>query len=477
MRDYSLYDVVVVGAGLSGSEAALQCAASGLSVALFEMRPSMSSPAHHGDGAAELVCSNSFKSDDPTTAAGLLKRELALMGSRLLEVAYRFRVPAGSALAIDRERFSEEITELLNREDRIDFIREEFTDLQKAAEQTPVIVAAGPLVSEALAKSLGSYTGASLFFYDAAAPIVSAESLDGSRVFAASRYGKGAGDDYLNIALDRDEYDVFYHELISARRVHDKVFEQSDFFNACQPVEEIARKGYDALRYGALKPVGIDDPRTGRWPFALVQLRCETVAKQAYNLVGFQTNLTWPEQKRVFSLLPGMGDARFERYGVMHRNTFVDAPRVQNIDLSLKAEKNIFLAGQIAGTEGYTEAIASGQLCALNVIRRIQGKKSVVLPSVTVLGSLMEYAHSSDTIDYQPMHVNFGIMQPLVEKEKGKRARYKKYALRSMEELYKYLSTLGETFDFASLTSRYNALKEEIESVPDEIRKRKDRVQ
>ena len=477
MRDYSNYDVVVVGAGLSGSEAALQCAAAGLSVALFEMRPGMPSPAHHGDGAAELVCSNSLKSDDPTSAAGLLKRELFLMDSRLLEVAYRFRVPAGGALAVDRERFSAEITDMLEQEARIDFIREEFTDLGEVAKRVPVIVAAGPLASAGLAESLGSYTGADLFFYDAAAPIVSADSLDTSRVFAASRYGKGAGDDYLNIALDRDEYDRFYNELVSARRVHDKAFEQSDFFNACQPVEEIARKGYDALRYGALKPVGIDDPRTGRWPFALVQLRCETVAKQAYNLVGFQTNLTWPEQKRVFSLLPGMQDAHFERYGVMHRNTFVDAPRVQDMDLSLKAEKNIFLAGQIAGTEGYTEAIASGCLCALNVIRRIQGKGSVVLPSVTALGSLMEYAHSSDTVDYQPMHVNFGIMQPLAEKEKGKRARYKKYALRSLEELYGYLGTLGGTFDVGSLASRYNAIKEEIESVPDEIRKRKDRVQ
>lgn len=444
MIDISNYDCCVIGAGLAGSQAALTCAKHNLRVALFEMRPQKTSPAHHSDKAAELVCSNSLKSDVCINASGLLKRELALLGSELLECAYKVSVPAGGALAVDRDLFSSCVEELLTSNERIDIIREEVTSLKEFLNKIPVIVAAGPLCSDELAKSLLPYIGESLNFYDAAAPIVETSSLNFDRVFRASRYGKGEGDDYLNIALDETEYQTFYEALISAERVIKKDFEKKDLFNACQPVEEIARKGYDALRYGVMKPVGIDDPRTGRWPFALVQLRAETSAAEAYNLVGFQTNLTWPEQKRVFGLLPGLENAEFERFGVMHRNTFMNAPRIQNINLSLKEIPELFFAGQITGTEGYTEAIASGLVCALNVIAYLKGSEPFIMPSESVFGSLMAYAHDEQTVDYQPMHVNYGIMAPLTMRVRNKRDRYKHYALRSIQSLHDYVKSRND---------------------------------
>lgn len=442
-------DVVIVGAGLAGSQAALTCARHGLHVHLYEMRPEKKSPAHHSDYAAELVCSNSLKSDVCINAAGLLKRELTLLGSEVLAQAYHHRVPAGGALAVDREEFSESVDDLLSENPRITRINEEFDTFDKVPDGIPVIIAAGPLCSDKLSEALAPFVGDSMNFYDAAAPIVQADSLDESRVFSASRYGKGEGDDYLNVALDQKEYDVFYNALVNAERVNKKEFEKNDLFNACQPLEEIARKGYDALRYGVMKPVGIDDPRTGRWPFALVQLRTETRHRHAYNLVGFQTNLTWSEQKRVFRLLPGLQNVEFERYGVMHRNTFINAPEMQRIDLSLKNAPLIYLAGQITGTEGYTEAIASGLLAGLNVVARIKGLTPFVLPEETVLGSLMKYAHDETTVDYQPMHVNFGIMTPLENRVRNKRERYKHYALRSMKALEEYKATYEEKTFFA----------------------------
>lgn len=449
MLDSSRYDVVIVGAGLAGSQAALTCARHGLRVVLYEMRPTQCSPAHHTDNAAELVCSNSLKSDVCINASGLLKRELALMGCELLDSARFSSVPAGGALAVDRAKFSASVEEKLSQCKLIDLVREEVTSIDELGLDVPIIIAAGPLCSEKLSDSLTPFLGTDLHFYDAAAPIVSAESLNRERVFAASRYGKGQGDDYLNIALNEEEYRVFYDALVSAERVIKKDFEKKDLFNACQPVEEIARKGFDALRFGVMKPVGIDDPRTGRWPFALVQLRAETRSCASYNLVGFQTNLTWPDQKRVFSLLPGLEHAEFERLGVMHRNTFMDAPRVQDISLALREQPQLFFAGQITGTEGYTEAIASGLLCALNVVAYLKGEDPLVLPAETAFGSLMNYAHDKATSDYQPMHVNYGIMEPLDIKVRNKRDRYKHYALRSIKALDALLAQREPSLMFA----------------------------
>lgn len=425
--------VRIVGAGLAGTEAALQLARRNVPVELFEMRPQTPSPAHHTNDFAELVCSNSFKSDDPATAAGLLKRELEALGSEVLRVARRHAVPAGAALAVDRAAFSAELTRLVESNPLITVRREEVTELE-VGEIT--IVAAGPLASEPLARALSAHTSQDrLYFFDAAAPIVMAESLNRDRVFAASRYGKGDGDDYLNIALDRDEYELFITELVAADRVHAKDFERKELFAACQPVEEVARTGFDALRYGAMKPVGVDDPRTGRWPHALVQLRAETADREAYNLVGFQTNLTWGEQQRVFRLLPGLEQAEFARFGVMHRNTFVDAPRVQAENFSVHGAPWLFLAGQITGTEGYLEAAASGLVAAINVYAFLSGNEPFVLPHTSALGSLFGYAHNPDTSPYQPMHVNFGIVPPLDHKERNKRERYRKYAERALADI------------------------------------------
>lgn len=434
-------EVVIIGAGLAGSQAALTCAKHGLRVTLYEMRPGVSSPAHHTERPAELVCSNSFKSDVCINAAGLLKRELTILGGELLQFARECSVPAGGALAVDREAFSKRVGRALEAHPQITLIQREITSLEEFGD-TPIIVAAGPLASECLTQALVPYLGEGLHFFDAAAPIVAADSLDYNRVFRASRYDKGQGDDYLNIALNEEEYRVFYEALIDAERVIKKDFDKNDLFNACQPVEEVARRGYDALRYGIMKPVGIDDPRTGRWPYALIQLRAETKDARAYNLVGFQTNLTWPEQRRVFSLIPGLQQATFERLGVMHRNTFFDAPRLQNQDFSLKESPNLFFAGQITGTEGYTEAVASGLLCALNVVARLKGYEPLVLPQVSAFGALCFYAHSEETVDYQPMHVNFGIIPPLENRYKNKRLRYKHYALRSAEALKDWVSNL-----------------------------------
>lgn len=434
-----LRTVHIVGGGLAGSEAAWQLAQRGIDVTLYEMRPAVTTPAHHGKDLAELVCSNSLKSDDPKTASGLLKRELDALGSLLISVARKHRVAAGAALAVDREGFSAEVTRAIEQHPRIQLVREEVRCINP---DVPTIVAAGPLASDCLSQSLTDIVGGSrLHFYDAAAPIVMASSLNPSRVFAASRWGKGSGDDYLNIALDEDEYRRFYDELISARRVIAKDFERSELFAACQPVEEVARTGFDALRYGALKPVGIDDPRTGRWPFALVQLRAETADRQAYNLVGFQTNLTWPEQRRVFALLPGLENAEFARFGVMHRNTFVDAPSVLNPDLSVRGVENLWLSGQITGTEGYLEAVASGLLAGLNVFARITGRAAVTLPRESAFGSLVSYATSPETARYQPMHVNYGIIPALPQRVKSKQDRYAAYSERARAAIHELVAS------------------------------------
>lgn len=424
--------VNIIGGGLAGTEAALQLSARGIPVRLFEMRPAVMTPIHRTGDLAELVCSNSFKSDDPGTAAGLLKRELEMLGCRTLQVARRCAIPAGAALAVDRSEFSMALTRLVEDDPHIELVREEVDHLPSGR----VIIATGPLTSPAFEPVLTDLVGEGrLAFYDAAAPVVDAQTIDRSVVFAASRYGKGGGDDYLNAPFDRDSYDAFIEALVGAGRVMEKSFERKELFTACQPVEEVARTGHDALRYGALKPVGLTDPRDGGRPWAVVQLRAENAEMTAYNLVGFQTNLTFPEQKRVFSMIPGLEEAEFLRFGVMHRNTFVDAPRLLDQTLALKARPSVRLAGQVTGTEGYLEAVASGLLAGLNTWAEIVGHAPLVLPRVSALGALVSYATDPLTEPYQPMHVNFGLVPPLEERVKGKRERYARYSERAAGEM------------------------------------------
>ena len=434
--------VVVIGGGLAGSECALSLAARGIYVRLYEQRPHGNAPAHHTADLAELVCSNSLKSLKPESAAGLLKRELTLMGSRLLRIARQCAVPAGGALAVDRTRFSEAVTNAVLVNPLIELIREEACELPDG----PVVVAAGPLCSPALSEALSNLVGTGrLAFFDAAAPVVHADSIDRSVAFSQSRYeGEGDGD-YLNCPMDKERYEAFWGELVGARRVVAKEFEQKDLFSACQPVEEVARKGMDTLRFGALKPVGIVDPATGRRPWAVVQLRAENRQQSAYNLVGFQTNLTWGEQARVFRMIPGLEEAEFARFGVMHRNTFVDAPRALDATFAIPGTK-VRLAGQITGTEGYVEAIASGVLAAANVAAELRGDEVVRLPKTGAFGSLVAYATDPQTDPYQPMHVNYGIVPPLKGGRRRKAERYRAYADRALADLREYLALRPDLF-------------------------------
>lgn len=432
--------VVVVGGGLAGSECALTLARLGILVTLYEMRPGTSSPAHHTDGFAELVCSNSLKATRVTSAAGMLKAELALMGSSLLPLAQEASIPAGGALAVDRKLFSELVGAAISAQPLIEVVREEVTSLPSG----PCVVAAGPLCSRPLFASLSERVGGSSSFFDAAAPIVDAETIDRSVVFAQSRYSDGAGD-YLNCPFNKDEWEAFWSELVAAQRVVARDFEQADLFCACQPAEEIARKGEGALRFGACKPVGLIDPRTGHRPWAAVQLRSENAHGTAYNLVGFQTNLTWPEQKRVFRMIPGLENAEFFRYGVMHRNSFVDSPHVLDATFAIPGT-SVRLAGQICGTEGYTEAIASGLLAALNTCADLRGLSRVVLPATSAFGALVAYATSPETVNYQPMHVNFGLMPPLGGARLKKQQRYEAYARRGLLDLMAYREARAELF-------------------------------
>ncbi len=440
--------VTVVGAGLAGSEAALQLAARGVPVRLVEMRPGSRTPAHKTDGAAELVCSNSFKSDDADTAAGALKRELSAMGSFLLRAARENSVPAGGALAVDRDLFSRAVTALLERNPLVKVEHREVSALPQA----PAIVATGPLTADALAEAIAAELGAeSLSFYDAAAPIVEAGSIDRSRVFAQSRYDKGDPDDYLNAPFTREAYERFVAELVAAERVIVRDFERRELFAACQPVEEVARTGTDALRFGALKPVGLTDPASGRRPWAAVQLRAENRERSAYNLVGFQTNLRFGEQERVFRMIPGLEHAEFSRFGVMHRNTFVDAPHVLGPTFDIPGRAGVHLAGQLTGTEGYMEAVASGLFAALAVYAELAGLPAPRLPRETLFGALVAYATNPETRGYQPMHVNYGIIGALSEKVRDKRARKAAYAARSREAIAAFVESRGDLFGEARL--------------------------
>lgn len=434
--------VTVVGGGLAGCECALSLAKRGIRVRLYEQRPGGCAPAHRTDGLAELVCSNSLKSTREDSAAGMLKRELDAMGSQLLPIARCCAVPAGGSLAIDRGMFSQMVGDAVQASPLIELVREEVTSIPAG----PSVICAGPLCSPSLSEAISELVGGEyLAFFDAAAPVVDAQSINRSVAFAQSRYDDSGVGDYLNCPMSREEYEAFWHELVGAKRVVARDFEQRDLFSACQPVEEVARKGVDTLRFGALKPVGLVDPRTGRRPWAVVQLRSENAARTAYNLVGFQTNLTWGEQARVFTMIPGLEEADFLRYGVMHRNTFVDAPRVLDKTFAIPGTR-VRLAGQITGTEGYVEAIASGLLAALNTYADLIGAPSMDLPNTSAFGALVSYATNPLTSPYQPMHVNFGLVPPLEGKRLRKRERYRAYSERGNKDLLGYLAQRGDIF-------------------------------
>jgi len=448
--------VSIVGAGLAGSEAALQLAKRGIDVVLYEMRPELPTAVHKTGDCAELVCSNSLKSTKPDSAAGMLKHELEMLSSVVYKTALKHAVPAGGALAVNRVSFAREVTDLIEAEKHIRLVRREIESIDELiAQSSAVILATGPLTSNALASSLASLIGEEyLAFYDAAAPIVMGDSLNMSTIFRQSRYedpdANGAGGDYLNAPMDKEEYERFIDELLEADRVISKDFESKDLFQACQPIEEIARAGRDAPRFGPLKPVGLTDPRTGRRPWAAVQLRAEDASGASYNLVGFQTNLKFPEQKRVFSMIPGLEHAEFARYGVMHRNTFINAPKQLDPNLQLISDQAlalpvpVFVAGQLGGTEGYCEAIRSGLHVAISVATKLRELDFVALPTHTVFGALIAHATSDETENYQPMHVNFGILPPLDVPIRNKRDRYEAYRKRGEDALASYCAELTE---------------------------------
>ena len=402
--------ITVIGAGLAGSEASWQIARRGLPVRLFEMRPGRPTPAHRTDRMAELVCSNSLKSLDPGNAHGLLKEEMDRLGSVVLECAMEHRVPAGAALAVDRDRFAAAVTARLEAEPRITIVREEAREIPGDG---IVILAAGPLVSDDLAASIAGFTGQDhLYFYDAIAPVVEADSIDRSVVFAASRYGKGDGDDYLNCPMTEEEYARFIDELLAGEKAPLHEFDTTPFFEGCLPIEEMARRGRETLRFGPMKPVGLVDPRDGRRPWAVVQLRQDNLAAEHYSMVGFQTQLRWPEQQRVFRLIPGLAGASFVRLGQVHRNCYINAPRVLVPTLQTRKRPELFFAGQISGVEGYSESAATGLLAGINAARLAGGGEPLALPETTMLGALCRYIAGADPDEFQPTNASFGILPP-----------------------------------------------------------------
>lgn len=425
--------ITVIGAGLAGCEAAHKLSSLGFSVRLCEMKPEKRTPAQKSDGFAELVCSNSLKAMRLESAAGLLKEEMRRLGSVTMEAAERTSVAAGGALAVDRELFSEYITEKIKSDPNIEIVTGEVTELPS---EGIVIVATGPLTSDALAESLRQKFGGTLSFFDAVAPIVAADSIDMNRVFMGARYDRGEAD-YINCPMERDEYDAFYDALVSAERapLHDFDVADPKVYEGCMPVEIMAGRGRDTLRYGPLRPVGLIDPHTGRRPWANIQLRKENAAGTMYNIVGFQTNLKFGEQKRVFSMIPGLENAEFVRYGVMHRDTFMDSPRLLSKSLSLKSEPRLFFAGQFTGVEGYTESAATGILAGINAARFASGEESLVLPPETMLGALVNYITDESVDNFQPMGANMGILPPLEKKIRHKDERYAALAERAIAGL------------------------------------------
>jgi len=429
-------DLIVLGGGLAGCEAAWQAAERGVTVDLYEMRPTVPTPAHRTAHLSELVCSNSLGSNDPVHAAGILKAEMRRLRSLILRVADEVPVPAGSALAVDRELFAAAVTAAIEGHPRIRVIREEVIDLP---EERPVIVATGPLTSDRLAKSIQSVIRAGyLAFFDAIAPIVDAETIDMSIAFRASRYDKG-GDDYVNCPMNQTDYNRFYDELAVAQRVVTKPFEQTPYFEGCVPIEVQADRGRQTLLFGPMKPVGLVDPRTGARPYAVVQLRQENRFASCYNMVGFQTKLTWPEQRRIFRMIPGLDKAEFLRLGSLHRNTFLNAPRVLHPTLQCRARPTLLFAGQLVGVEGYAEAAAMGLLAGLNGARVIRGETPVVPPATTTYGTLLTYITTSDPRHFQPMNANFGLYPDLPMRVRDRAVRRRKIAERALEDLGRWI--------------------------------------
>jgi len=423
--------VTVIGAGLAGCEAAHRLAGRGIPVLLCEMKPVKYSPAHKIPGFAELVCSNSLKASRIETAAGLLKEEMRRLGSLTMEAAAECSVPAGGALAVDRAEFSRLITERIGNEPLIEVRRGEIAQLPETG---ICVVATGPLTSDALADSLRARFGGTLSFYDAVAPIVSADSLDEKKIFLAARWGHG-DPDYINCPMDRAEYESFLDALLSAEKAPLHDFDDFSVYEGCMPVEVMAARGRDALRYGPMRPVGLTDPRTGHRPWANVQLRRENAAGSMYNIVGFQTNLRFGEQKRVFSLIPGLEHADFLRYGVMHRDTFIDSPRLLGADMALRDEPRLLFAGQLTGVEGYIESAATGILAGENAARRAEGREPLILPPKTMLGALTRYISDPAVTDFQPMGSNMGLLPPLPDHIRLKQERYAALAARSLARL------------------------------------------
>ena len=445
--------ITVIGGGLAGSEAAYQIAKQGIKVKLYEMKPIKYSPAHSNSNLAEIVCSNSFKSNLLTNACGLLKEELRKLDSLLIKIADKTSVPAGQALAVDRDTFSAEVTKALEQEPLIEIIHEEVKDIQKMAEEGIVIVATGPLTSDALAKQISKLTGEDkLYFYDAAAPIVNKDSIDFDIAFYGDRYlqekkkeetveqwktrleSQKEEQSYINLPMNQEEYENFVKELVEAEVVTLHEFEKSEIFEGCMPIEIMAKRGQDTLKFGPLKPVGFDDPRTARRPYAVVQLRQDDKQASIYNLVGFQTNLKYGEQKRVFSMIPGLEKAEFVKYGVMHRNTYINSSKLLDETYNLKQNENIYFAGQITGVEGYVESISSGMVAGLNACNKLKGKNQITFSENTVIGALAKYV-STPNNKFQPMNANFGILPTLEGKKiKDKKERYQKLADRSLLE-------------------------------------------
>ena len=421
--------VKVIGAGLAGSEAAWQLANRGIKVTLYEMKPNKKSPAHHADTFAELVCSNSLRADGIANAVGLLKEELRRLDSLIMACADATRVEAGGCLAVDREGFSKMVTDKIRSHPNITVVEEEITQVPEG----PVIIATGPLTSDALSENIGAYFGQDyLHFFDAAAPLVTAESVDMEKAWWQSRYDKGTAD-YVNCAMNKEEYQAFWQELISAQEAEVHGFEDKNVFEGCMPVEVMARRGEDTLRYGPLKPVGLIDPKTGKEPYAVVQLRQDNAAKSVFNLVGFQTHLKFPEQKRVFSMIPALKNAEFVRYGVMHRNTFLQSPKLLDRYYADRRNPLVAFAGQMTGVEGYVESTASGYLAAVAMAARLQGKPLPEFPKETAIGALGLYVSDESIVNFQPMNVNFSIISPLGYRVKKKAEKNLAIANRSLE--------------------------------------------
>ena len=424
--------VIIIGAGLAGSEAAWQLAKRGVKVDLYEMRPKKMTPAHKTENFAELVCSNSLRANNITNAVGLLKEEMRRLDSLIIKCADATQVPAGGALAVDRDKFSQMITETIKTHPNINVIEEELLTIPKG--DYPVIVATGPLTSDSLSKDIRNYTKQDgLYFYDAAAPIIEKDSIDMEKVYLKSRYDKGEAA-YLNCPITKEEFTNFYNELITAEAAPLKEFEKEIYFEGCMPFEEMAKRGEKTLLFGPMKPVGLEDPKTDKRPYAVVQLRQDNSEGTLYNIVGFQTHLKWGEQKRIINMIPGLENANVVRYGVMHRNTYLNSPQLLEKTYKLKEENNIYFAGQMTGVEGYVESAASGIVAALNALFNQEGKE-IIFPTETMIGAMANYIVDSTSKNFQPMNANFGIIKPLPERIKDKKEKYERYANRSLEIL------------------------------------------